>query len=882
MSRFYTNIEVRGNKILYMGWDGNMPIKQEIKYRPHLFIDSQEQTKHVSFTNQGYVQRIDFDTIKDMKDYVKTYSEISNFNIYGCTDVVRQFTAEHFRGEIQWDYKRTNIWFGDIETRVEGIVLEDPLELVQTRLEGVESDSSYSDLMSLLDSDTSFEVFDDGEWVNIKKASIYRAGFPKPELAEQEILLISLVEHHSKKLFVWSTKAISKDNPIYSMDGFTVDYRVFPSEKEMLKDFMFFWKTNRVDVFSGWNSEPFDMPYLVNRLTKVLGREIAEHLSPWGVIKERKFINESNKEILTFDIMGVTHLDYLEIYKKFNPGSKESFKLDYIAEYELGKKKVENPTDNFRDFYLKHWDTFSFYNAIDTVLLHELETKMLQVRLAMQIAFIAKCNFGDVVSAMRVWESIIYNYFIDIGIVEDAEKPRNSKHQIVGAYVHEPKPGKRGWTVSIDATSLYPSIMMQNNISPECIIGMRHGFFVDNCVRGDHVGEVEEGTILSANGLITNKNQMGFIPILVKRMFDLRKETKNNMLDLKKKNAPEEQYRALDVAQQAFKVNANSFYGIMGLPYFRYYDYRMAEAVTATGQVFIKKTKEYVDEIFTKIMGVKKEYAYYLDTDSAYIDVNSLVEKYCKGKTDQEIVTFIEKFITDVVQPQLNKKLSVIAKDMGIDDCKISFKLECIGPSAIFVAKKKYMFDILYSEGVRYDKPKMKVMGIEIVRSSTPSVVKDYLKECATLCLRGTESELQKYVIDVKSNFMKLDYRQASFPRGCNGLLTYASDHSIYGSKTPIQTRGALLYNHYLKESGLEAKYPLIADGDKVKFIMLKKKNPIHEDVISFPASLPSELNLTQYIDWETQFNKAFLVPLTSILTAIGWNAKEQPPALDE
>lgn len=312
----------------------------------------------------------------------------------------------------------------------------------------------------------------------------------------------------------------------------------------------------------------------------------------------------------------------------------------------------------------------------------------------------------------------------------------------------------------------------------------------------------------------------------------------------------------------------------MGLAHFRYYDYRMAEAVTSTGQVFIKKTKEIVDAILSKISS-DKDHAAYLDTDSVYFTIQNFVDTQCVGLSDAQIVNKLEKLVQSVIQPTLNKRLKTIASSMGIDDCRIEFKLECIGPGIIFVAKKRYAFDILYSEGVRYSEPKMKVMGIEIVRSSTPSIVKDYLKDSLKLCLSSNESALQKKAKEVKTSFMQQEYVNISFPRGVNGMEVYSDSASIYKKGCPIHVRGALLYNHTLKRLGLANKYPEIADGDKVKFVALKMPNPLHENVIAFPSKLPSEFALDKFIDYKTQFDKAFLAPLEGILEAIGWEAEE-------
>lgn len=333
---------------------------------------------------------------------------------------------------------------------------------------------------------------------------------------------------------------------------------------------------------------------------------------------------------------------------------------------------------------------------------------------------------------------------------------------------------------------------------------------------------------------------------------------------------------ALDVAQSSFKVGINSFYGVLGLAHFRYYDYRLAEAVTATGQVFIKKTMQYTNEILNRVLNTNDDYVLASDTDSVYFQVQKLVDRLCKDKDKHEIVNVLEKFVFEVLQPTLNRKLTKFAQSMGIKDCKIFYKLECIGDSIIFVAKKRYAFDILYSEGVRYAEPKMKVMGIEIVRSSTPNIVKSYLKEALALCLRSNESTLQAKVRTVKSSFMKESYQNISFPRGVNGMTVYADDASIYKKGCPIHVRGALLYNHTLRRLDIDSKYPLISDGDKVKFVALKMPNPLHENVIAFPGKLPTEFGLDRFIDYKTQFEKAFVAPLENILEAIGWEAEEK------
>lgn len=831
---FYTSVESKGQNILLRGYEDGQPVAHKIKYKPYIFVPDKEGDWK-SFEGRTGAKSIPlakktFATIPDCREYIKEYSGISNMKMFGCDNFVRQYISSNYKGKIEWDFDVVRKFLFDIET----------------------------------------EVTD---------------GFPEPAEAKERILLVTIADRDKgpdgrHKVICWSWKEANRDLALKDIDEtkFDVEIRVLKDEVAMLKDLLLWWKNQRMDVIGGWNSETFDVTYLVNRMIGVLGEAAAQYLSPWREYRPRTVI-VNNKEKPTYDLSGLVHLDLLALYKKFEPGSQESWKLEYIAQQELGKGKAENPYESFRDFYTLAWDQFVNYNIIDVLLLIELDEKKGMLKLAMQLAYVAKCNYDDITSAMRLWESIIHNYFEEQKVAEVLGKQKNSRKDIVGAYVHAPRPGRYTWAVSVDATSLYPSIMMQNNISPECIVGMKEGWSVVNGIPAMLAGEfeIEDGFCLSPNGLITRMDELGFIPILIKRFFDQRKITKKLMLELKKQGRPESEVNALDVEQLAYKIAMNSFYGITALPYFKYYDPRLGEAVTATGQLVIQSAMKHLNEIMNKIMQTKGVvYAFYGDTDSMYFSMEKFVEKYCKGKTDQEIVTYLEKFVFDILQPELNKRLQKLVFSFGAKECRIDFKLECIGPNLIMVAKKKYAFDILYAEGVRYQEPKMKVMGIEIVRSSTPGAVKDYLKKSLELTLRSDEKSVQSYIREVKEEFLKKTMKDVACPTGVNGLDTYSDDASIYGKGTPLHVRAALLYNHHLTRLGLDKKYPLIGEGDKIKYVMLKLPNTIHENVIAFPASMPKEFDLEKYFDVKTQYEKVYLNPIQKILDAVGWSWEER------
>jgi DNA polymerase elongation subunit (family B) len=836
--RFYTSVESKGSNILLRGYEDGKPFDHKIKYQPYLFVpDPNGDWKSFEGKTSRPVSKKIFESMPVCRDYIKEYGSISNARLFGTDNFVRQFISSNFKGKIDWDF-----------------------DTIQSKLIDIET-----------------EVID---------------GFPDVNEAKERILLITVADRQKidgrHKVICWSWQNAKRDAYMDGIDEkkYDVELRVFESEKHMLVDFLQWWKGTRIDVFGGWNSETFDVPYLVNRILRELGETATAYLSPWRSFYPKSVI-KNNKEYITYEIAGITHLDLLDLYKKFNPGSQEEWNLNYIASEELGHGKTENPYESFSDFYTLAWDKFVNYNIVDTILLIELDEKKKMLSQAMAMAYMAKCSYGDILSAMRLWESMIHNYFEDQQIAEVLGKQKNSRKDIVGAYVHEPRPGRRRWVVSVDATSMYPSIMMQNNLSPECIVDMID-MSVDMMLAGKF--SVPEGMCLSGNGLLTTTAVKGFIPTLVGQVFNTRKDTKNQMLEIEKRIELEAEslsdqiiemmkadVSALDMAQGAYKIAINSFYGITALPYFKYYDARIAEAVTSTGQVFLKSAMKFLNEIINKIMQTKDvKYAFYGDTDSIYFEMDAFVDKYCAGLDDQAIVSKIEKFVQKVLQPELNKRLASVAESIGAKECKIFFKLECIGPTMVMTGKKKYFFDILYKEGVRYEKPKMKVMGIEVVRSSTPGAIKDYLKKSLEIILRGTEREIQQHIKHVHKEFLSKTFKEVACPVGINGLDTYGDKHTIYSKGTPMQVRGALLYNHHLHQRGLDKKYPVIGEGEKVKYIMLKLPNTIHENVIAFPGNLPKELGLEKYFDVKTQYQKVFLTPVARILDAVGWSAEER------
>lgn len=321
----------------------------------------------------------------------------------------------------------------------------------------------------------------------------------------------------------------------------------------------------------------------------------------------------------------------------------------------------------------------------------------------------------------------------------------------------------------------------------------------------------------------------------------------------------------------------NSLYGAMGNVYFRYYDIRIAEGITMTGQFIIrsiaKKLNEYLNER-CKTDGV--DYSFYSDTDSTYITLGKLVEKEFKNIPKPEIVEYLNNICTKEIEPAINQACKDFSKYLNVYAPKIKFKREVIADRGIWIAKKRYALNVFNAEGVSYDPPKLKVLGMEIVRSSTPAPVRKALKEAVSIALTKDEETLKNFVTNLRTKWNLLAPEDIAFPRSVNGIKEYSDANTIFRKGTPIHVRGALIYNHLIRTRGLEKQYQLIQEGDKIKFVYLREPNILGTHVITFNGSIPIEFKLKEYIDYDTMFEKSFIEPLNSLLSCIGWQIEEQ------
>tara|TARA_Y100000022_G_scaffold198712_1_gene209582 strand:+ start:1 stop:1311 length:1311 start_codon:yes stop_codon:yes gene_type:complete len=427
---------------------------------------------------------------------------------------------------------------------------------------------------------------------------------------------------------------------------------------------------------------------------------------------------------------------------------------------------------------------------------------------------------------------------------------------------------------------------MQYNISPETLLDERHPTATVDRILNEEVNfEMHKDYAVCPNGAMFRKDTRGFLPELMEKIYKDRTIYKKKMLAAKQqyektptKDLEKEIARCNNI-QMARKIQLNSAYGAIGNNYFRYYKLENAEAITMSGQVSIRWIENKMNQYLNKLLKTDdQDYVIASDTDSIYLNVGDLVRTVFgeDGTPDKtKVVDFLDKACKTQIEPFIDKCYKELADYVNAYDQKMFMKRENIADRGIWTAKKRYILNVWDSEGVRYEKPKLKVMGIESVKSSTPAPCRQMLKDAFDILMTGTEDELIKFIDDSRKKFKSLPPEDISFPRSVSDVEKYRSVSAIYEKGTPIHCRGALLFNHYIKERKLTNKYSLIQNGEKIKFCYLMKPNPIHENVLSFIQDFPSEIGLDKYVDYDLQFEKSFVEPLKIILDSIGWSVEK-------
>lgn len=836
MNDFYTSVICVGNNIFYRGVKNNRSVKLKIAYKPTIFLPVNKPTEWKNLQNE-YLDKLTLDSIRECRDYVQRYKDVDNFKIYGNTRYEYAYIADEFKGAIEWDQTKINIAIIDIEVGSEN-------------------------------------------------------GFPDPYKANEPITSIAV-------------KTVGGNMKVYGCGDFNnqrddVTYIKCRDEYDLCNRFLEDWQLNTPDIITGWNTRFFDIPYLINRFTKILGESEMKTLSPWGYINERKMVVRG-REMIEYDIYGISSLDYIELYRWYAPGGKsqDSYRLDNIAQVELGEGKISyDEFENLHQLYRLNYQKFIEYNIKDVELILKLEDKLKLIELALTLAYDTKSNFNDVFAQTRMWDAIIYNYLFERNIVVPPNETSVKDGAFEGAYVKDPQIGVHDYVASFDLNSLYPHLMIQYNISPETIVEVRdydanmreivsNGVSVDKLlIKSVNLSNLS-GVTITPNGQFFRTDKQGFLPKMLEEMYEDRKKFKKMMISAKqeyekekdesKKYELKKKIARYDNLQLAKKVSLNSAYGAMGSQYFRFYDLRLAIGVTSAGQLSIRWIEDKLNGYMNRLLKTNGvDYVIASDTDSIYLRLGELVDKVYSKKTDvNQLISFMDRVCEDKLQPYIDESYQELASYVNAFAQKMQMKREGLSDKGIWTAKKRYILNVYNNEGVQYSVPQMKVMGLEMIKSSTPSAIRDKMKATIKLMVTGTEDEVQDYIANFRKEFKTLPIEEISFPRSVNGLKTYTDNILIYTKGTPIHVKGSLLYNYLLNKHKLTKKYPIIKEGEKLKFTYLIQPNPINDTVISYPNRLPSEFGLDNYINYDLQFEKAFLDPIKIILNCMNWQAEK-------
>ena len=834
MLQFYTNVSRYGNQILLRGYDHGRRIEKKIKYEPILFTSTNLKTnwKALDGTPVGVANAGKrFESMRAANEYVTANKGVSGKTIYGNTKYIPAFINDYYPGNIEFNRSTINVATIDIE---------------------VASDD----------------------------------GFPEPEKADHKVISIAMKSNIGETYYVWGLGDYDVEQS-YMKENLVV-YRKFDREDDLLINFITHWSSQQhsPDVVTGWNTRFFDIPYLVNRINRMLGEAYVKRLSPWGMV-DRQEVTKMGRTQTAYELKGISQLDYLDLFKKFgySYGPQESYKLDHIAHVVLGENKLSyEEYSNLHTLYKHNHQKFIDYNIKDVELVDRIEDKLGLITLCMTMAYKGGVNYNDTFGTTLIWDTIIYRKLFANNIVVPFIEDK-TKSAYPGGFVKDPHVGIHDNIVSFDLNSLYPSIIMQYNMSPETIAnGEITQFDIENVLTQSSRPD-NRGKALAANGQYFNTDRPGIVPFIINEMYKERVDIKQQMINAQKelekvdKNDKQEMYRIeRDIAiaenrQMSIKILLNSLYGAMGNRYFRFFDQRIAEAITLTGQLTIRWAEYSLNAYLNRVLQNKewKDYIVAIDTDSLYVCLNDLVEKVQPNNT----IDFLDKVCQDALEPELEKSYADLYSMLGGVDNRMVMKREAIADRALWTAKKRYIMNVHDNEGVRYAEPKMKIMGIEAIKSSTPAPCRKALKEIFHVIMKEDEKSVQLAIEQFKNYFKTLEPDEIAFPRGVTQVKKWQDRNSLYKKGTPIHVRGSILYNKLVEDMQLKKKYEPINNGEKIKFLYLRQPNSIHENVIAFPNYLPDEFGLKKYIDHELQFQKTFLDPIEPILDAVGWNSKE-------
>ena len=878
---FYTFCDVVGSKIFHRFVDDSGKRQQQIisEFPIELFIKGRGE--HTSLYGDK-LAKMEYSSVAEARDFIREYRDITP--VFGQTSIAHQFISHTYPGQIEFDFSKYRVLNLDIETRFDGYDPEDEVRVRRVFSEQEEVITVAE--MKALKMGGGWEVFDiyNECWYPCENSpQLNPGGFPDPQKAEYEITSISCKMFRSPKKVTFGLKD-------YTVKDKDQVYIRCNNEAHLLQEFIAYNRAMDPDAWTGWNTESFDIPYIINRIKKVLGDALANKLSPFHAQTTKAIAEYTDRESgeTYYRILGITSLDYMRLYQQFNIKRQENYSLDYISEVELKEKKLDySEYENLMDLYLRDFERFIEYNERDVYLVERLDDKKQFIRLAITTILMTKSRYQEVSGKVKLWDNLIYNMLLDDGIVIPPEKIARSKGGIVGAYVKEPKPARYRWVASLDLTSLYPSICMMYNMSPETLVVEEQGVYdyLERLLKGEDlaVRARGHGRCMTANGAEFSLDKQGVLPRAMKYVFDTRKKYKNMMLDVKKQKEAflaaggskdsaeclefENRIAALDATQGAMKVLANSGYGVTAQNSFRYFSRDIAQGITLTGQLTIQFIAEKTNLFLNDYFKTNRDYVITADTDSMYLELDRVpTDPKDAQKSVQEIDDFIEK----VLQPFIDMAFKKLSDKMGCPVNMMDMKREAISDIGIWRGKKNYVLQVYDMEGVRYAEPELKMMGIETARSDRPKIVREELEACLKIMLRGTNEELIEELKKFHDKWMKIDLNEISRPMGVSNL-----DGMTVEDAKAFHVKAALVHNRLLLDLNLQRKYNRIKSGNKVRLLPLKIPNPARNNYIAYVGELPQEFGLDEYVDRKGHYEGVFLNPIKSFTNILGWQVEK-------
>ena len=718
-------------------------------------------------------------------------------------------------------------------------------------------------------------------------------GIPDTKNPNNEITSIALYDPLIKKyqVFVLDVRQLYADR---DSDETSVYFCV--DETDLLHKFINSYEQIRPTIISGWNSNGFDVPYLYNRIRQVCGKGTANRLSPIGRVKY-------SDRMERYKIAGVSSLDYLDLYKKFTYAQQPNYRLDTIGRLEVGMGKVDYD-GSLDDLFRDDLDKFIEYNLQDVRIIVDLDKKLNLIDLVRGICHIGHVPYEDYSMSSRFLEGTIVTYLHRKGIIV-TDKPKDSKEKMdaldrgeegfIGAYVQEPVPGLYDWVYSLDLQSLYPSIIMSLNISPETKVAKVLNFDMEQHLRKEVVAYVvqeigdemtvemehdmfinflrENNLTVASNGVLYNTTTKGIIPEVLEEWFAKRVEYK----DLMKKyttDGDKVQAAYYDQRQHIQKIFLNSLYGVLGLPVFRFYDVDNAAAVTLTGQDVIKTTAKFINKKYEKATGEQKDHCVYVDTDSVYFPAKPL---FVDGSTDDLTSTIS---IAYNMENTLNTFYDSMAKRMfNCDSHKFHIKGESVAKTGFWVAKKRYALDKVYDLETRQNVSKLVVKGLDVVRSSFPKAFREFMTQMLKDILgRVDKQELDDKILALKTSIKTRHYLEVARNTSANNISEYSAGEENNGMNrfkkgTPAHIKAAIVYNRLLTYYGIETKFEPIRDGAKIKYVYLKN-NPLQIETVAVKGYQdPPQIvdMITEYIDTDALFENELRNKLDDFYTALKW-----------